>query len=154
MNYFLHFTLPYLSVYLPYVSFIPYFCLLVFGILVTLVAWFCFRLFSRLALQNVNKDYTIFLYFRNFVAKSDQKRKMGWTKHLSQKCYILLLFFSKPKKKTTTKKIAKNKMTSAMSLKVPGIEYIERILSTWTTMKLKSWKRGTSPWSLSYPWTG
>ena len=35
---------------------------------------------AHLALQNVNKDYVIFLYFRNFVAKSDQKRKMGWTK--------------------------------------------------------------------------
>ena len=66
----------------------------------------------------------------------------------------IIVFFSKPKKKMTTKKILKNKMTSAMSLKVPGIEYIERILSTWTTMKLKSWKRETSPWSLSYPWTG
>ena len=58
--------------------FIPYFCLLVFGILVTLVAWFSFRFFFRLAhlaLQNVNKDYVIFLYFRNFVDKSDQKPK-------------------------------------------------------------------------------
>ena len=40
------------------VSFIPF---LVFGI-------------AHLALQNVNKDY-IFLYFHNFVAKSDQKAK-------------------------------------------------------------------------------
>ena len=31
--------------------------------------------FAHLALQNVNKDYVIFLYFRNFVAKSDQKPK-------------------------------------------------------------------------------
>ena len=56
----------------------------VFGILVTLVAWFSFRFFrlAHLALQNVNKDYTIFLYFHNFFVKSDQKRKMGWTKHL------------------------------------------------------------------------
>ena len=48
---------------------------LAFGILVTLVAWFSF-LFFRLAhraLQNVNKDYVIFLYFLNFHAKSDQK---------------------------------------------------------------------------------
>ena len=29
----------------------------------------------HLALQNVNKDYIIFLYFHNFVAKSDQKPK-------------------------------------------------------------------------------
>ena len=33
-----------------------------------------FRL-AHLALQNVNKDYVIFSYFRNFVAKSDQKPK-------------------------------------------------------------------------------
>ena len=31
-----------------------------------------FRL-AHLALQNVNKDYIIFLYFRNFITKSDQK---------------------------------------------------------------------------------
>ena len=36
-----------------------------------------FRL-SRLALQNVKKDYIIFSYFRNFVAKSDQKTKEKW----------------------------------------------------------------------------
>ena len=33
-----------------------------------------FRL-AHLALQNVNKDYVIFSYFRNFIAKSDQKPK-------------------------------------------------------------------------------
>ena len=33
-----------------------------------------FRL-AHLALQNVNKDYGIFSYFRNFVGKSDQKPK-------------------------------------------------------------------------------
>ena len=53
---------------------IPYFCLLVFGILVTLVAWFSF-LFFHLALQNVNKDYVIFLYFCNFVAKVTKNQK-------------------------------------------------------------------------------
>ena len=42
------------------VSFIPYFRLLVFGL-------------SHLALQNVNKDYVIFSYFRNFGTKSGQK---------------------------------------------------------------------------------
>ena len=59
------------------VSFIPYFCLLVFGILVTLVAWFSFLFFhlAYLVLQNVNKDYIIFLYFRNFIVKGDQKPK-------------------------------------------------------------------------------
>ena len=46
-----------------YVSFIPYFCLLVFGI-------------AHLALQNVNKNYIIYSYFHNFFAKSDQKPKM------------------------------------------------------------------------------
>ena len=30
---------------------------------------------AHLALQNVNKDYVIFLYFRNFIAKNDQKPK-------------------------------------------------------------------------------
>ena len=62
--------------YLTYVSFIPYFRLLVFGILVTLVAWFSFCFFfclAHLTLQNVNKHYIIFSYFHNFVAKSDQK---------------------------------------------------------------------------------
>ena len=59
------------------VLFIPYFRLLVFGILVTLVAWFSFLFFrlAHLALQNVNKDYIIFSYFNNFVTKSDQKPK-------------------------------------------------------------------------------
>ena len=62
---------------LSYVLFIQYFCPLVFGILVTLVAWFSFRFFclAHLALQNVNKDYVIFSYFCSFVAKSDQKPK-------------------------------------------------------------------------------
>ena len=61
------------------VSFIPYFRLLVF------VFWYfghfsCvifFPFFPRLAMLNVNKDYVIFLYFRNFINKSDQKRKIG-----------------------------------------------------------------------------
>jgi hypothetical protein len=30
---------------------------------------------AHLAFQNVNKDYVIFSYFRNFIAKSDQKQK-------------------------------------------------------------------------------
>ena len=55
------------------VLFIPYFRLLVFGILVTFPVFF--RL-AHLALQNANKDYVIVLYFSNFVAKSDQKPKM------------------------------------------------------------------------------
>ena len=61
-----------------YVWFIPCFHHLVFGILVTLVVWFSLRFFyclAYLALQNVNKHYVIFLYFHNFVAKSDQKPK-------------------------------------------------------------------------------
>ena len=33
----------------------------------------CVIFFSISILQNVNKDYLIFLYFRNFVAKSNQK---------------------------------------------------------------------------------
>ena len=59
------------------VSFIPYFCLLVFGILVTLVAWslFCFFCLAHLALQNVNKDYATFSYLHNFVAKKWPKIK-------------------------------------------------------------------------------
>ena len=59
------------------VVFIPYIRLLIFGILVTLVTWFSFCFFRpvHLALQNVNKDYVIFSYFRNFAAKSDQKPK-------------------------------------------------------------------------------
>ena len=55
-----------------YVYFIPYFCLLVCGILVTLVAWFsfCFFCLSHLALQNVNKDYIIFSYFYILIRNS------------------------------------------------------------------------------------
>ena len=68
------------------VSFIPYFRILVFGILVTLVAWFSFRFFrlAHLALQNVNKDYIVLLYFITSSPKvtKNQKRKMGWTKHM------------------------------------------------------------------------
>ena len=63
------------------VSFIPSFCLLVSGIVVTLVAWISFRVFrlAHLALQNLNKEYVIFSYFRNFIAKSVQKPKMTFT---------------------------------------------------------------------------
>ena len=60
------------------ILFVPYFRLLVFGTLVTLVGLFSFCFFFRLAhlaLQNVNKDYVIFSNFRNFFAKSDQKPK-------------------------------------------------------------------------------
>ena len=76
--------------------FYPYFCLLVFGIVVTLVAWFSFRFFfrlSHLALQNVNKDHVIFLYFCNFAAKSDQKTKMGWRQiwYLRSNCFCVFL---------------------------------------------------------------
>ena len=52
-----------------------------------------FRL-AHLALQNVNKDYVIFLYFRNFIGKSDQnpktKKRMNETK---VKMQTLLFFF-------------------------------------------------------------
>ena len=62
------------------VLFIPFFCLLVFRVFLTLVAWFYFSLFlsclSCLVLQNVFNDYVIFSYFHNFIAKSDQKPKM------------------------------------------------------------------------------
>jgi hypothetical protein len=80
-----------------YVSFIPYFRLLVFGILVTLVAWFSFRFFllGHLVLQNVNKDYVIFLCFRNFLAKSDQKPKtkygMNETLNFGNSLIVLIL---------------------------------------------------------------
>ena len=63
------FQVMYFTAAFPYIILIALF---VFGILVTLVAWFSFRFFT---LQNVNKDYIIFLYFCNFVTKSDQKPK-------------------------------------------------------------------------------
>ena len=71
----------------PSVSFSPYFCLFVFGILVILDAWFYFRFFlsSPFCLANVNKDYLIFLYSYNSVAKSDQKQKIGWRKYSLEK---------------------------------------------------------------------
>ena len=65
------------------VLFIPYFCLLVFGILVTLLTWFFFHL-AHLDLQNVNKDHIIFSYFCNTSSSKvtkTKKRKMRWTKH-------------------------------------------------------------------------
>ena len=37
--------------------------------------FFPFFCLAYVALQNVNKSYVIFLYFRNFIAKSDQKQK-------------------------------------------------------------------------------
>jgi len=50
-----------------------------FGILVTLVAWFFFRFFlscpSCLIKCKPVKDCVIFLYFHNFIIKSDQKPK-------------------------------------------------------------------------------
>ena len=64
-----------------FVSFIPYFRLLIFGIL---VPWFSFRFFflAPLALQNVDKDNV--MYFSNFVASDqNQKPKIEWTKQLS-----------------------------------------------------------------------
>ena len=63
-----------------FVSFIPYFCLLVFGTLVTLCSCVIFSVFfclAHLALQNVSKDYVTFLYFCNFVRKNDQKWEEG-----------------------------------------------------------------------------
>ena len=74
------------------VSFIPYFCFLVSGILFTLIAWFSFRSFLSCpsCLAKCKKEYVIFSYFRNFVAKSDQKpkTKTGMNKTLIQ--YYLL----------------------------------------------------------------
>ena len=55
------------------VLFIPYFRLLVLVTLRDFLSGF-FRL-AHLALQNVSKDYIIFSYFCNFIAKSDQKPK-------------------------------------------------------------------------------
>jgi hypothetical protein len=37
-----------------------------------LLIFFCL---AHRALQNVNKDYVIFLYFRHFLAKSEKKTK-------------------------------------------------------------------------------
>ena len=50
-----------------------------FSCVILFMFFFCL---AHLSLQNVNKDYIIFSYFHNFVAKSDQKPKMGWTKHM------------------------------------------------------------------------
>ena len=55
---------------------------------------------AHLALQNINNDYVIFLYFRKFIAKSDQKPKTknGMNKHLiskaeeGQKLYLTRVF--------------------------------------------------------------
>ena len=50
---------------------------------------FFFRL-THLALQNINKDYVILSYYRNFVAKSDRKPK---TKNGMNKTFIDLLSY-------------------------------------------------------------
>ena len=101
---------------------ITYFGNFVFGFFVTLVAWFSFRFFclAHLALQNVNKDYVIFSYFCNFVAKSDQKRKMGWTKQKSKDFTIgwNKWFFKKPSSKLVcTWEFVYNCTTGRRSLK-------------------------------------
>ena len=67
------------------VLFIPCFRLLVFGILVTLVAWlsFCFFCLAHLALQNVNKDFCIFLTSTPKVTKNKNEK---WDeRNISQK---------------------------------------------------------------------
>ena len=75
------------------VLFIPYFRLLVFGILVTFVAWFSFIFFrfATLALQNVNKDHVIFLYFCNFFAKENQEPK---TKNGMKETWMKNVFYT------------------------------------------------------------
>ena len=65
------------SLHILITSFFFFFCLLTCMIFFTLY----FRL-ARLALQNVNKDYVIFLYFCNIVTKNDKKRKREWSKHV------------------------------------------------------------------------
>ena len=69
-----------------YVSFIPYFRLLVFGHFSCVIFFPFFFHLAHLALQNVNKDCVIFSYFQNFVAKSDQKPK---TKNGMNKTFIM-----------------------------------------------------------------
>ena len=51
-------------------------------------SYFLSVFFLHLALQNVNKDYIIFSYFGNFVAKTDEKQKMERNKQ-----YLLYLLF-------------------------------------------------------------
>ena len=46
-----------------------------FGHFSCMIIFLFFSRLAHLALQNVNKDYVIFSYFRNFIAKSDQKPK-------------------------------------------------------------------------------
>ena len=49
-----------------------------------------FTLNFHLALQNVNKDYIIFSYFGNFVAKTDENQKPKMERN---KQYLLYLLF-------------------------------------------------------------
>ena len=63
------------------VSFIPYFRLLVFGILITLVAWFSFRFFPSCLAKCKQRLCNIFVTLSPKVTKN-QKWKMRWTKHL------------------------------------------------------------------------
>ena len=48
---------------------------LYFGHFICMIFFPVFLCLGHLALQNVNKDYIIFSYFRNFFAKSDQNPK-------------------------------------------------------------------------------
>ena len=71
------------------VSFLPNFCLSVCGILATLVAWFSFGFFSVLPILPCKMWTKITWYFRNFIAKRDQKPKtkngMNETKAFTRK---------------------------------------------------------------------
>ena len=56
--------------------------------------------FFHLALQNVNKNYMIFSYFRNFFQKSNQKpnKKNGMNEKIRQQLTLILFSFSLHKK--------------------------------------------------------
>ena len=79
-----------------FVSFIPYFRLLVFGILVTLVVWFLFFPSCPSCLAKCKQRLSnIFVTLLPKVTKN-QKRKMGWTKYKSIIVLKFQKYFEKP----------------------------------------------------------
>ena len=75
-------------VHLIFLSFIFWY----FGHFSCMIFFRFFRL-AHLALQNINKDYVMFVYFRIFVAKSDQKPKTKFGMNKTKVIFFLYEFY-------------------------------------------------------------
>ena len=92
------------------VPFTPYFCLLVFGILVTVVL-FVFSCLAHLALQNVKKDFRIFVTSLPKVTKNQK-----WDER--NKCHPFLKISNLVIYKTSNIKLYLLLLTKRMALKL------------------------------------